>query len=199
MSADLAAGIQRVKGARQLGHRSGNWLSLEQSSQLVNCAYGDGLRERRDCAMVAILVGCGLRRAELANLPVEKIQIRQGHWLNVDLVGKGGHVRTIPIPQWAKEKLDRWTSAARISSGRVFRAIRKNGTVWGDRINVNVVWHVVNRYCRSIGLKHVAPHDCDGPAPSCATRAAANWNKFKSCSAMSLSRPRSGIWAASKI
>ena len=159
LSADLAAGIQRVKGARQLGHRSGNWLSLEQSSQLVNCAYGDGLRERRDCAMVAILVACGLRRAELANLPVEKIQIRQGHWLIVDLVGKGGHVRTIPIPQWAKEKLDRSTSAARISSGRVFRAIRKNGTVWGDRINVNVVWHVVNRYCRSIGLEHVAPHD----------------------------------------
>ena len=45
LSADLAAGIQRVKGARQLGHRTGNWLSLEQSSQLVNCASGDGLRE----------------------------------------------------------------------------------------------------------------------------------------------------------
>ena len=41
----------------------------------------------------------------------------------------------------------------------MFRAIRKNGTVWGDHINVNVVWHVVNRYCRSIGLEHVAPHD----------------------------------------
>ena len=159
LSPDLAAGIQRVKGAKQLGHRSGNWLSLEQSSQLVNCASGDGLRERRDCAMLAILVGCGLRRAELANLPVEKIQIRQGHWVIVDMVGKGGHVRTIPIPRWAKEKLDRWTSAATISTGRVFRAIRKNGAVWGDRINVNVVWHVVNRYCRSIGLEHVAPHD----------------------------------------
>jgi integrase len=109
--------------------------------------------------MLAILVGCGLRRAELTNLPVEKIQIRQGHWAIVDLVGKGGHVRTIPIPRRAKEKLDRWTSAATISTGRVFRAIRKNGTVWGDRINVNVVWHVVNRYCRSIGLEHVAPHD----------------------------------------
>ncbi|HEY4962247.1 MAG TPA: tyrosine-type recombinase/integrase [Terriglobales bacterium] len=132
LSADLAAGIQRVKGAKQLGHRSGNWLSLEQSSCLVNCASGDRLQQRRDCAMLAILVGCGLRRGELANLPVEKIQIRQGHWVIVDLIGKGGHVRTIPIPHWAKEKLDRWTSAAKISTGRVFRAIRKNGAVWGD-------------------------------------------------------------------
>ena len=109
LSADLAAGIQRVKGAHQLGHRSGNWLSLEQSSCLVNCASGDGLPQRRDCAMLAILAGCGLRRGELANLPVEKIQIRQGHWVIVDLIGKGGHVRTIPIPHWAKDKLDRWT------------------------------------------------------------------------------------------
>ena len=116
-----------------------------------------GYENGRDCAMLSILVGCGLRRAELASLPVEKIQIRKGHWGIVDLVGKDGHVRTIPIPRWAKEKLDRWTSAATINTGRVCRAIPKNGTVWGDRINENVVWHVVNRYCRSIGLEHVAP------------------------------------------
>jgi hypothetical protein len=46
-----------------------------------------------------------------------------------------------------------------ISTGRVFRAIRKNGTASGDCINVSVVWHAVNRYCRSIGLEHMAPHD----------------------------------------
>ena len=159
LSADLAAGIQRVKGAKQLGHRSGNWLSLDQSSCLVNCASGDRLQQRRDCAMLAVLVGCGLRRAELAHLPFEKIQIRQGHWVIVDLVGKGGHVRTIPIPHWVKDKLDRWTSAAKISSGRVFRPIRKNGAVWGEGISENLVWQVVNRYCRSVGLEHVAPHD----------------------------------------
>jgi site-specific recombinase XerD len=119
-----------VKGAKQLGHRAGNWLSLEQSSCLVNSASGDRLQQRLGIAMLAILVGCGFRRAELANLPIEKILIRQGHWVIVDLIGKGGHVRTIPIPHWAKEKLDRWTSAAKIGTRRVFRAIRKNGTVW---------------------------------------------------------------------
>ena len=46
--------------------------------------------------MISVLVGCGLRRAELSALPVEDLQIRQGHWAIVDLVGKGGHVRTVP-------------------------------------------------------------------------------------------------------
>jgi integrase len=52
--------------------------------------------------MLAMLLGCGLRRSELVGLAIEKVQVRQGHWVIVDLIGKGGHIRTIPIPQWVK-------------------------------------------------------------------------------------------------
>ena len=48
--------------------------------------------------MVAMLIGCGLRRAELLALRVELIQQREEHWVIADLVGKGGHVRTVRIP-----------------------------------------------------------------------------------------------------
>jgi integrase len=159
LSPELAAGIQRVKGAKQLGHRSVNWLSLEQSSALSGSVCGEGLRDRRDHAVLAVLLGCGLRRSELAELVVEKIQMRQGHWVIVDLVGKGGHVRTVPIPLWVKAALDRWLTAADIVRGRVFRAVSKNGVVRGEGISDNVVWYVVGRHCRKIGLDHVAPHD----------------------------------------
>jgi site-specific recombinase XerC len=60
----------------------------------------------RDLAMVAALLGCGLRRAELSSLTVEDIQVRQGHWAIVDLVGKGGHIRTVPMPIWVKEAVE---------------------------------------------------------------------------------------------
>ena len=40
-----------------------------------------------------------------------------------DLVGKGGHVRTVPIPTWVKTAVDAWTAAADITHGPVFRAI----------------------------------------------------------------------------
>ncbi len=100
LSPELAAGIRRVKGAKQLGHRSGNWLTLEQCTAVLNGIAGNDLRAKRDRAMIAVLIGCGLRRAELAALQVEDIQTRQGHWTIVDLVGKGGHIRTVPMPQW---------------------------------------------------------------------------------------------------
>jgi site-specific recombinase XerC len=94
----LAAGIRRVKGVKQLVSRSGNWLNLEQAHLLLENSNGDFFRNKRDLAMMAILLGCGLRRAELATLNIEDIQIRQGHWAIVDLIGKGGHIRTVPMP-----------------------------------------------------------------------------------------------------
>jgi site-specific recombinase XerD len=159
LSPDLAAGIGRVKGVKQLGHRSGNWLSQDQSSEVLTQAFGEELRAKRDYAMLAMLLGCGLRRSELAGLEVDDIQMRQDHWAIVDLKGKAGHIRTVPIPRWAKRALDAWTSSAGITQGRVFRAISKMGKVWGTGISENVVWYVVKTCCQRAGLEHIAPHD----------------------------------------
>jgi len=52
LSPELAAGISRVKGVKQLGFRSGNWLSAEQSSAVLQHSCGDGLRAKRDYAML---------------------------------------------------------------------------------------------------------------------------------------------------
>ena len=62
LSPELAAGISRVKGVKQLGFRSSNWLSAEQSSEILNHACGDSMRAKRDCAMLSMLFGCGFRR-----------------------------------------------------------------------------------------------------------------------------------------
>ncbi len=159
LSPELAAGIRRVKGVKQLGHRTGNWLSLEQSTALLNSIEGDSLRHKRDFAVVAMLLGCGLRRSELVGLDIEKIQLRQDHWAIVDLVGKGGHVRTVPIPHSTKAGLDRWTSAAGITRGKLFRAISKRGCVWGNGISQNLVWCIVRNYSLGLDLDRVGPHD----------------------------------------
>jgi site-specific recombinase XerD len=159
LSADLAAGIRRVKGVRQLGKRSGNWLTLDQCSDLLRVINRDDLNGKRDCAIISTLVGCGLRRTELAELRAESIQMRQGRWAIVDMVGKGGHIRTVPMPQWVKQALDCWMSAAGIVRGRIFRAVSRGGVAWGIGVTPNVIWAVVRDVCKRGGLDNVAPHD----------------------------------------
>jgi site-specific recombinase XerD len=159
LSRELAAGISRVKGVKQLGFRSGNWLSAEQSSQVLQHACGDSMRAKRDYAMLAMLFGCGFRRSELVGLELDEIQMRQGHWAVVDLVGKGGHIRTVPIPNWVKAALDQWTRAANVREGKIFRAVARMGKVWGRGVSQNVVWYVVKTCCERAGLEHIAPHD----------------------------------------
>jgi site-specific recombinase XerD len=159
LSPELAAGISRVKGVKQLGFRAGNWLSAEQSSEVLKYAAGDTMRAKRDYAMLAMLFGCGFRRSELVGLELDEIQMRQGHWAVVDLVGKGGHIRTVPIPHWVKAALDNWTRAANVTEGKVFRAVGWKGKVWGSGLSQNVVWYVVKTCCERAGLEHIAPHD----------------------------------------
>ncbi len=89
LSADLATGIRRVKGAKRLGVPVGNWLTTEQGKRLLLTAGGTSLRSKCDDAILAILMGCGLRRAELTALRVEDIQLREEHWVIADPVGKG--------------------------------------------------------------------------------------------------------------
>ena len=143
LSPELAAGIRRVKGVRRLGVRVGNWLTAEQGKRLLPAGSADSLRGKRNRAMLAMLIGCGLRRAELLGLTVRSIQLREEHWVIADLVGKGGHIRTVPIPLWVKTAVDAWTEAAQIREGYVFRSINKAGRIWGNGMTPKVLWEVV--------------------------------------------------------
>jgi len=73
----------------------------------------------------------------------DHLQRREDHWAIVDLIGKGGHVRTVPLPNWVKRFLDEWFTAAEITSGKLFRCVCRSGTVRGDEITEKVVWYVV--------------------------------------------------------
>ena len=160
LSPELAAGIQRVKGAKKVGMRLGNWLTAEQCKALLHAADTGSLRGRRDKAVLAILLGCGLRRAEVAKLQLRDLQQRDAHWAVVDLIGKGRHIRTIPVPDWVKSTLDEWTSAASISEGQLFRCVNRNGKTWGAGITEKVIWHIVKEYAKKAGIQQLAPHDC---------------------------------------
>jgi site-specific recombinase XerD len=159
LSPDLAAGIRRVKGAKKLGVRLGNWLTQNQARALWQEPDAASLKGVRDRAMLALLLGCGLRRRELVSLELSHIQRREDHWAIVDLIGKGGHIRTVPVPNWVKDAVDEWCRHSGVSTGRIFRCICRAGKTWGDSISEQTVWHVVRVYAATLGLGRIAPHD----------------------------------------
>lgn len=159
LSLEQAIGIRRVKGVKLLGRRIGNWLTGNQAKELLNAAPKASLRGRRDGAIVGLLLGCGLRRSEVVGLRLDQLQLRDGLWVIVDLIGKGGRLRTVPVPSWCKEIVDDWLRKSGVNEGKVFRRLLKGGTRQEAGVTANAVWYAVKRCACDAGVVNLAPHD----------------------------------------
>jgi site-specific recombinase XerD len=155
IDSEIARAIGRVKGAKNQGTRLGTWLSREQAQELLNAPDRNELKGLRDVALLAVLLGAGLRRGEVVALRVDHLQQREGRWVIVDLIGKGGRMRSVPITAWVKAAIDRWLTASGIAEGCVFRAVNRGGKVRGERMTAQAVYVVLKVYSSEI-----APHDC---------------------------------------
>ena len=159
LAPELAAGISRVKSAKTQGIRTGNWLSQRQAQALLSAPDISTLRGLRDRAILAVLLGCGLRRSEVAALTFAHLQQRDGRWCIVDLVGKHGRVRTVPMPTWVNVAVDAWASPASVAEGHVFRPVNRADCVTGQALGEKVVWQLIKPYADAAGVPGIAPHD----------------------------------------
>src|SRR5713101_2197853 len=112
LGAEEAAHLTDIPNISQKGTRLGNWLTREQAKELLAVPDRSTLKGKRDYVILAILVGCALRRQELAVLDVDTIQLREGRWVLADLEGKGRRIRTVAIPVWVKQGINVWMTAA---------------------------------------------------------------------------------------
>ena len=158
LDAETAAAIDQVSGAKQQGVRAGNWLTKPQAEALINSPDATTRKGKRDRALLALLVGCGLRRAEAAALTVAEVQQRDSRWVIVDLRGKHGRIRTVPVPAWVKQALDGWCEEAGIAGGRILRSLNRHGHITGASVSPQAVLSTVAFYGRELGLK-LKPHD----------------------------------------
>src|SRR5260221_260462 len=156
---DLASAIGRVKGVKREGLRLGNWLTILQAERLLNTPDVNTLKGKRDKALLAVMIGCGLRREETARLSLEHIQQRSGRWVIVDMFGKGGRVRSIPMPSFTKATIDIWSAAAGFTTGRVFRSVNKAGKVVGEKLSAQSIFEIVKQYSAEIQLENISPHN----------------------------------------
>ncbi|MGA3203936.1 MAG: tyrosine-type recombinase/integrase [Bryobacteraceae bacterium] len=159
LAPELAQGISRVKSVKSTGIRVGNWLSQRQPQALLSAPDITTVGGLRDRAILAVLLGCGLRRSEVAALTSSHVQQRDGRWCIVDLVGKHGRVRTAPMPAWVKVAIDAWTAASGVATGHTFRPVNRAGAVTGERLGEKVVWQMLKQYAAAVGVPGIAPHD----------------------------------------
>ena len=200
LAPEMAAGIQRVKSAKSIGVRAGNWLSLKQAQALLNAPDITTTKGLRDRAIIAVLLGCGLRRSEVAALTMSHIQQRDGRWCIVDLVsestGACGPFRCRPGSKWRSTPGPAppawWTDTC---SG----PCNRGDQVKGDVLLEKVVWQMLRPYAKAAGVAGIAPHDCGGPRRSCAARLAANLSRSKCCWATRPCRRQSGTLGRSRI
>jgi integrase len=159
IGSEEAANLTDIPNVRQQGTRLGNWLTREQAKELLAVPDRSTLKGKRDYVIIALLVGCALRRRELVALNIEDIQLREGRWVIIDLVGKGGRVRTVAVPIWVKQGINAWITAAKIEDGRLLRPLSKSGKILGDVLGDLAVWSVVEQSSKQIGIEHFGAHD----------------------------------------
>jgi integrase len=181
LSPDLVAGIARVKGVKQLGQRSGNWLTQDQSADVLRRSRGEGLRAKRDSAMLAMLFGCGLRRSELAGLEMEDIQTRQGHWAIVDLIGKAGMFERFRFLIGQNRHSMSGSQQLRLQRDEYFErlrgversgepgSLRTSSGTWCEAVASEQDWSISRRTI------------CVGRVRSCVTPTEENLSRFSSC------------------
>ncbi len=155
----IANGISRVSGVTSHGVRAGNWLSKQQAQNIILAPNVLTLKGLRDRAILAVMIGGGLRRSEVASLEFSHLQQRDSRWVIVDMIGKGNRVRSVPIPSWVKLAIDEWANAAGISTGRIFQAVHKGGFLKHEYLTPQAIRDVVKEYGVQIGKPELAAHD----------------------------------------
>lgn len=153
LDASTAAGIDQVAGIKQRGIRAGNWLTKAEAQELLNRPDAATLKGKRDRALLGLLTGCGLRRNEATALTVADLQVRDGRWVLVDLRGKHGRIRTVPVPAWVYQVVKDWLGTAGIEEGRILRAINRHDSIAGS-LSGTAVRDIVRAYRADL-----SPHD----------------------------------------
>jgi integrase len=170
ISTEDSAGILAIRGVKMSRVREGKWLSNEETKALLKLPNRSTLRGVRDHAILMLLFGCGLRRAELASLCVGQIAEQDGTIIIRNLIGKGNKTRQVQIPNTVYNAIELWLRQSRIEDGRLFRAVNRGSNVWGSGLRPETILEIVRYYAEQLSklsqgnlvqdrIMKIRPHD----------------------------------------
>ncbi|MFN1131318.1 tyrosine-type recombinase/integrase [Lelliottia nimipressuralis] len=153
--------FQHIRAVRnQRGSRlpRGRALPPEEIRALFNsCERDDSSIGVRDAAMLAIILGCGLRRSEAVGLDLDDVVTNERA---LKVLGKGNKQRLAYMPAGTWQRLMAWIDQVRgENAGPLFTRIRRFDTLTNDRLTDQAVYHVLQMRQHQAGIAKCAPHD----------------------------------------
>ncbi|MGC3003702.1 tyrosine-type recombinase/integrase [Streptomyces sp. G35A] len=146
--------VKSVRGSRVVKGRA---LSQQEFGALyAACEAAPSPAGLRDAAMIALLAGCGLRRAEIVGVDIEHIDMADQ---SLRVLGKGNKERVAFVPQNVWQRLQRWLAELGAASGPAFRRIRREDKVTSERLTSQAVYHILKERQIQAGVKDFTPHD----------------------------------------
>jgi integrase len=148
-----------VTVSKSKGKKAHTWLSQAQVKEITGLC-GDDIEGKRDWIILGLLLGAGLRRAELETLTFEALKqqpTKNGKMRDVlEVQGKGAKNRVIPIKPILADRLREWKEI--VGNGRIARSLGRKKEL-GESMSGVAIFHLVNKYGKKIGLPNLAPHD----------------------------------------
>ncbi len=150
-----AIDLPSIRESRKLRGRA---LSQQEISELMRVCDDDPTTQGvRDAALIAILRGAGLRRAEAVKLQLKDFNAETGS-LQV-IGGKGGKDRLVYLPSSAIAYLNRWLNIRGHSPGALLCPIRKGGKIQYRCMSSQAVLLIVQKRAIEAGVESFSPHD----------------------------------------
>jgi site-specific recombinase XerC len=147
-----ASDLAQVRGDRQRPRKSVDTGGIEKLLVATRC--DETVRGRRDFAILSVLSGAGLRRAELTNLDLSHVE---GNLLMV--YGKGSQWRQAHLGMEAASALANWLAVRGTTPGALFLPIHRSGSLRPERLSAEAVARVVRRRAAAAGVGLLRPHD----------------------------------------
>jgi len=150
--------IRAVRQVRGSALPRGRALGREEIRRLFAACEADrGSAGLRDAALLAVILGCGLRRSEAVALSYQ--DLHDGDRA-LKVLGKGNKERLAYVPDGAWQRLHVWVDQVRGEApGPLFPRIRRHDVVTESRLTDQAVYHILQVRQRQAGLEKCAPHD----------------------------------------
>ncbi len=158
MDVDSFQHIRAVRNLRGSRLPRGRALPAAEIRQLFAACDADrSSLGPRDAALLAVMLGCGLRRSEAVGLCIGDV-VTEERALRV--TGKGNRERLTFLPAGSWQRLQVWVDQVRGEApGPLFTRIRRFDTLTDDRLTDQAVYHILQVRQRQAGITKCAPHD----------------------------------------